>query len=167
MISILQKIADRFHIDLNLFSRKNSPSNTQKQNHIVLSLNQSGGQTAHTIINEGMPQRTIRDAREILVSKLKQYPSQNYQIHLSSGDQEIENLAREIDTALKEAGWTQKGFIYRLVGFYPPGITIEIREVNEVFQFLADILQAAGLKVHGNKTPNSQELRIYIGPNNE
>ncbi len=142
-----------------------NPPKSESKNVFITAINPIHSQVAHTIINQKTPQRTISSIRPKLIERLRLSP-QGYQIHLSSGDSEMEIFAREIDSVFKEGGWTSMGFTYRLAGFYPSGTTIEVKEVTEINQFIANILHSIGLKIIGNKTPDSKELRIYIGPNN-
>ncbi|PCI20132.1 hypothetical protein COB64_02375 [Candidatus Wolfebacteria bacterium] len=142
-----------------------NPPQSNSENIFITAINPVQSQVAHTIVNLKPSQRTILPIKARLIERLKLSP-QEYQLHLSSGDSEIEILAKEIDQAFKEAGWENTGFIYNLASFYPPGITIEVNEVNEINQFIADIFHSLRLTVTANKTHDSKEFRLYIGPNN-
>lgn len=142
-----------------------NPPESSSGNVFITAINPIQSQIAYTIINQTPPQRTILPIKNKLIERLKQSP-QKYKLNLSNGDNEMEVFAREIDSAFKDAGWTNIGSIYRCVGFYPPGVTFEVHDVNEINQFIADIFSSAGLKVTGNKSPDSKVFGIYIGPNN-
>lgn len=130
----------------------------------ITSINQSGGQTAHTIINAKKPQRTIVNVQKELTKKLKLFP-QDYEIKLSNGDSEIKNFANEIKKMFNDAGWNNISFEYNLAGFYPNGITVGVKEPREIAQFIANAFGSAGLRVSYERVPKAEVLTIFIGPN--
>lgn len=110
------------------------------------------------------PDRTISTIRDSIINKIKEYP-QNYKIFLSNGVSEMNAFAKEIDEVFKEAGWTNIGFVYNLAGFYSPGITFGVKEVDDVSQYLADLFHSNGFKVTANKYADIENLHLIIGPN--
>ncbi|NTV44717.1 MAG: hypothetical protein HGA67_03405 [Candidatus Yonathbacteria bacterium] len=115
------------------------------------------------IINK-QPERSVYLLKDELIEKIKRFP-QNYKIFLSNGDHEMESFAKEIDQAFKEAGWTNTGFIYKLVGFYDPGITFGVKEVDKPSQDIANLFHSKGFKVTANKYSDIDQFHIIIGPN--
>jgi hypothetical protein len=137
-----------------------------ENNTPVIQSVQTIGQVGNNIVvNNTPPQRTILSIKNELISELSTYPQESFRIKLSFGDVESDRLAREISAVLKEVGWNEIGFEYRFDGFYPTGVTIEVKEVSEASQLLADLFAKANLKVSGNIIPELEILTIYIGPN--
>ncbi len=141
-----------------------NPPESKSPNVYITAINPVASQVAHTIVNNAPLQRTIAPIRDVLINKIKLNPL-DYQIHLSTGDHEMESLAQEIDTAFKEAGWKQTGFIYSLASFYPAGITIAVSQADEINLFILNTFYQGGLKTKGETMVVAKELRIYIGPN--
>lgn len=74
---------------------------------VITTVNQSGGQVAHQIINEGEPRRLIASASlDGLVQRLHRFPSEKFFISASVGHSEAHRLAEVLHSALKRAGWT-------------------------------------------------------------
>lgn len=134
----------------------------------IISINQTGGQVAHTIVNEKPLRRNLGDSqKELIIENLKKYPPESFIIRLASGDPEADHIARQLQEVLKRAGWNESAFAYKLAGSYPAGIEIAVGDnVTAAQQVLADSFATIGkLKVKGNKYNNVFEPTIIIGPN--
>jgi ATP-dependent protease HslVU (ClpYQ) ATPase subunit len=133
----------------------------------VISNYQSGGQTAHTIINHKSNRRKVDNGFEKkIIKELKTHPSQNFEIMLMNGDSEANDIANQIKDILEKSGWTIKGFIFNLAGSYKPGIEIAVgKNVSEAEQQIANLFNSAGLKVTANKYDNVKNVKIIVGPN--
>jgi hypothetical protein len=131
----------------------------------VISINQSGGQTAKTIINERPVARSLRNAREAIVMELRKHDPVEYEIHVLMNDIEANNLAKELQDILYSAGWTDGRILQELGGTYPPGFTVSRDKPSKASEVITLVLYNSGLKgamwpeLRGNK------LCIYIGPN--
>ena len=134
----------------------------------VTSINQQGGQTAHTIINQ-RPQRRALDesSKQLIIDELKKLPSESFHIWLANGDPEADFIAKQLKEVLISAGWEEKGFIYKLAGSYPEGIEIAIgQNLSPSQQTLADLLYRIGkLNISGKKYDDVTEVTIIVGPN--
>lgn len=158
---------------------------TSQSNITIFSIGQTGGQTAHTIINNKTPKRSILNPEHI-INTLKQYPVATYRLHYSTSDAEAYSLACEIDNILLKSGWEKIDPVQRLAGpSLPEGITIFMLKPSESFVELNNQLwQALGnkgvegqvlqdvdniFKVHGYPAivlpENREGVVIFIGPN--
>jgi hypothetical protein len=73
----------------------------------ITTINQSGGQVAHQIINNGEPRRLVTaTSLDELVRRLRGLPSERYFISASVGHAEAYRLAETLYLALKRAAWT-------------------------------------------------------------
>ena len=134
----------------------------------VVSINQTGGQVAHTIINQKPLRRSIGDAEvKLIIEGLRKNPPENFAIRLASGDQEADQIARQIQAILKGAGWKESSFEYKLAGSYDLGIELAVgTNVTTSQQALADLLVGTGkLTIRPNKYTNVSEVTFIIGPN--
>ncbi len=156
---------------------------------VVLSQNQSGGITAHTVtINDKTKKRSINKSIDVIVNELKKYPIAAYRLHYSSSDPEATDLANDIDEILKKANWQRIDPIQRIAGpSLPKGVTIFMLKKAEPMVTLNNQLWTAlnnkGVegqilqdidnifKIHGwppVELPNGRDgVVIFIGPNQE
>lgn len=134
----------------------------------VVSINQTGGQTAQTIINQKPYARALNDIKiQKIQEQLKKYSPIPFVIKLSSGDAELEALANSIKIMLEGLNWENKSFEYNLLESYSDGLEIAIGKIVEpVHQELANSLVNLGnLKIRANKYTNIDILTFIIGPN--
>lgn len=135
---------------------------------IVMSVNQSGGQTAHTIVNNAPLQRKLGHLRERLVQALSPLAPQDYVIRLPSGDAEVDRIAHELDSTLEQCGWQRKGFKYIMAGCLPPGIEIAVDGANEPRLILLNELSMdSSLLIRGNTYSNIVGVIVTVGPHPE
>lgn len=74
---------------------------------VITTINQSGGQVAHQIINEGEPRRSITGASlDALVQRLRVFAPEKFFISAPMGHSEAHRLAETLYSALKRATWT-------------------------------------------------------------
>lgn len=156
---------------------------------VVISQNQTGGITAHTVtINNKIPKRSLKNSIDSIVKELKKYPIAAYRIHYSPNDPETNELANDIDKTLIDAGWQRIDPIKRLGGpNLPKGITVYMLRPEEPMLALTNQLWSAlgnkGVegnvltdmdnifKIHGwspiDLPPGRGGVVIFIGPNPE
>lgn len=155
---------------------------------VVISQNQSGGITAHTVNNYGTPKRSLTQHKNEIVTLMKQFPIATYRLEYSTSDIDSNNLAVQLDSILLELNWQRVHPIMRLGGPpFEPGVSIYTIKDTEPMASLANLLwQALGNKgvqrivltdvdnvfrVHGwpaQELPdNKQGVVIVIGPNTE
>lgn len=133
----------------------------------VVSINQSGGQVAKTIINPKPAPRLLASHDRRLIGRLSSLPPLEYILHLLSGDSEARNLADELNAVLKNAGWVKKNVLTHLSGSFSPGIILYRNCESDGSQALLEALVGAGLKVSGQAEFKGEEVNIYIGPHPE
>ncbi len=133
---------------------------------VVISQNQSGGQTAKTIINQVPEKRNILGKEDILKKYLEKSQPNECDIHVLMNDLEAYDLATQIKTVLDNAGWKTGSIIKGLGGYYPPGITITRDKESNASENLLEGLFLTGLKnVIGQQEFKGNKIGIYIGPN--
>ena len=137
----------------------------------ITAINPVASQIAHTIVNQGIPQRKLNPTLVAeFIRRAKQLPSENYTIHISNSDSEKEAFAQELDSALVAAGWNQPGPIHGFVREFgsvrAAGIGIQIKEERDANKLLALMISQSGVKFRGFRKPDyKDEITIYIGPN--
>jgi hypothetical protein len=134
-------------------------------NSEVVSINQSGGQTARTIINQKPIQRTLKHARSTIISELKNIEPIDYDIQILMNDMEANNLAEEIKEIFHNAGWTKGEIIRGMGGVHPSGITISRNTPTKQSEVITVLFINAGLYCAMWPELRGTKLGIYIGPN--
>lgn len=153
---------------------------------VVISQNQTGGITAHTVNINKPEKRNIKTSFESIFSELKKHPNAVYRLHYSTNDVESVDLANDIDRVLQEANWKRIHPITRVAGpSFPKGITIfmlnESEEAVTLFNQLWISLGNEGVegqvckdldnifKIHGyppvELPKGTNGIVIFIGPN--
>jgi len=93
-----------------LMAKKEPPTVTVHgpvQGPLVISQNQSGGQTAATINNFGPPKRTLAiETRAAMIAALRSAPPAVVGIASTQGDSEASDFKSLLANVFKEAGWT-------------------------------------------------------------
>ncbi len=154
---------------------------------VVISQNQQGGITAHTVITKP-EKRSIKASSITLIDELKKYPVATYRLHYSSYDLESVELANEIDAILQEANWQRIHPIIRMGGHaFQKGVTIfMLKKDQEILALTNQLWYALGnkgvkgeiqtdldniFKIDGwspQELPNGKNgVVIFIGPNPE
>lgn len=144
----------------------NNQSGHYTDNSTVVSINQSGGQTAKTIINQKQIRRTFKPHKDLIKTWLKLTPPTAYAIQILMNDLEAFDLAKELKEIFDEAGWPDGNIIKGLGGYYPPGITITRDKESEQSNNILEVIYRTGLKnVTGQAAFKGDRIGIYIGPN--
>ena len=131
----------------------------------IVSINQSGGQVAKTIINPMPVPRSVSFHEQQIVDRLSILPPLDYIIRVLSGDSEARNLADQLDAVLTKAGWSKKNILTHLTGSFLPGIVLFRDRVSDGSQALLEVLVSTGMTVLGQKEFRGEEINIYIGAN--
>jgi|GEM_PF-4284522 len=133
----------------------------------VITVNQTGGQAAQTIINQRIRQRALSSfAISSIQAHLSKFAPIQYKIWLSSGDDEQTNFANSLKEMLEGLNWENVGFKYNLAGHHKEGFEIAIgKKVEPVHQTLAYCLQQIGnIQLRATKYNNVDILTLIIGP---
>jgi len=143
----------------------NITSSTISNGSIIFTPHQMGGQVAHSIVNIGQQPRQVSQAvANVLISELRKYPNENFEITALMGDAETVNLAQILETILKHAGWTSSsGISQTLFSGLPRGVIIETPVEKPSLKILLNWLGQVGLKPQGFLKPNSNTTRIIVG----
>ncbi|MDP2336966.1 MAG: hypothetical protein Q8N05_11075 [Bacteroidota bacterium] len=111
---------------------------------VVVSQNQTGGITAHTVNINKAQKRSIANSIGEISQALKQYPIAAYRLEYSSSDPENNSLALEIDKLLIGLNWQRFDPVIRIAGpQHTPGITIYMLKQAEPMITLANQLWIA------------------------
>jgi len=109
---------------------------------VVISQDQHGGITAHTVNIHKTPNRILQNPTE-LISKLKSLKPVGYRLQYSTTDNETITFAHLLDSVLQAAGWKNVGVIQQMFPPYSNGIRIcSIKETPETIA-LANYLWVA------------------------
>lgn len=137
-------------------------------NSTIISINQTGGQTAKTIVNQRPVRRTFIPHKTIITQYLKLISPSPYVIHILMNDYETATLAQELKEIMESAGWTAGGITRGMGGTYPPGVTITWDEEVPQRDYIYSAMLATGFKninVGGRMNIGTGKIGIYIGPN--
>lgn len=165
----LQKPAKKMEEGNKSNSKKNQdPINIGTVNgDVVISNNQTGGITAHTI-NYGIPPRKITDdwANQLLL-ELKKLPVDTFQMHCLMNSSESYELAVRIEKILLSAGWkTSPNGIQRKIFNEPiKNIIVEVNKRSSTSNLLWHWFDLMGFKPIGHETNIGQVIDIIVGEN--
>lgn len=134
-------------------------------NSEVVSINQSGGQTANTIINKKPRKRSLSHARDMFISELSKIEPIDYDIQVLMNDMEANSLAQEVKEVFHTAGWNKGEIIKGLGGVYHPGIAISRNIPTKQSEVITVLFIKAGLFCAILDELRGSKLQIYIGPN--
>jgi len=143
----------------------NISSSTISNGSVIFTQQQMGGQVAHSIVNIGQqPRQVSQAAANALISELRKYPGENFEIAALMGDAETVNLAQILEAILKHAGWSSSsGVSQSLFSGLPRGVIIETPVEKPGLRILLNWLGQIGLKPQGFLKPNSNATRIIVG----
>lgn len=143
----------------------NITSNTISNGSIIFTQHQMGGQVAHSIVNVGQQPRGVSQAAaNALISELRKYPAENFEITALMGDAETVNLAQILETILKHAGWSSSsGISQSLFSGLPRGVIIETAVEKPRLNIFLNWLGQVGLKPTGSLKSDSKLTKIIVG----
>ena len=142
----------------------NITSNIISHGSIIFTQHQMGGQVAHSIVNVGQQPRQIgQGVANVLISELRKYPPEEFEISSLMSDAETYNLAQNLETILKLAGWTSSGVIQSLFSGLPRGVIVETPVEKLSLKILLNWLGQIGLKPQGHLIADRKNTRIIVG----
>lgn len=113
-------------------------------NALVVSNNQKGGITAHTVNLTKATKRVIQDSVGSILNHLKNQPIAAFKLFYSTSDPETYSLAKEINTMLRKAGWREIPPVLLIAGpGFNSGINLIISKEEEPFITFANKLYNA------------------------
>jgi len=131
---------------------------------IIYSVNQSGGQIAHSIVNKGPQPRSLSvSAANVLVQHLRALPPERYEVETVNGDSEASRLAHQIDNMLSHTGWSATEFATSNFPQHMTGITISYPTKNRAIELLADFLKEAQLHPRLMLLPSLDKVHVLVG----
>lgn len=119
----------------------------------VVSINQMGGQTAHSIVNQGPQPRGVSSAAgEALVAALRRHPPEQYQLSYMM-EAESAELGEVLAELLERGGWQQKLLVPGATtsGGPPRGVVVETSVDTPAIDALTGWLEKAGLEPQVNR----------------
>jgi hypothetical protein len=141
---------------------------------VITTFNQSGGQVAHQIVNEGEPRRRPSQASlGDLANRLAPLPKERFFISAPTGYSEAHRLAETLYAALKNAGWTTRsdgpGQLMGASPPVPPGVHFCIDRESPSARAFAQWCMSEGLSptfyvgpLPGRAWPDTVD--IVVGP---
>lgn len=138
--------------------------NTAIGGSVITTVNQMGGQAAHSITNVGhQPRRFTKAAANTLVQRLRRLPPQNVDIVALMNDAESILLAQDLDAVVKEAGWTTSGVTQAVTMPVPRGVVIQMPSQTDALLTLGQWLIDVGFKAGGLDEPTMTTPTIRVG----
>lgn len=142
----------------------NISSNNVRNGSIIYSVNQSGGQIAHSITNIGLQQRMISsEAVAALPKELRQLSPLKFEIEVVHGDAEASRLGHQIKDALHSAGWECVAFASSMFPSPMTGVTVSASVTGEPVTKLMTLLAGAMLKPKQATVPGLDRIHILVG----
>lgn len=142
----------------------NISNSTIEGGSIIYSVNQSGGQIAHSITNIGPHPRDLSlSAANALVERLRSLPSEKYEVETVNGDAEASRLAHQLDNMLSHTGWAATTFATSIFPQHITGITLSFPRQTEAVQLLADFLERAQLQPKLVLLPSLDKVHLLVG----
>lgn len=143
----------------------NIDSSTISHGSVIFTQHQMGGQVAHSIVNVGkQPRQVSQAAANALISELRKYPGESFEITALMNDAETYNLAQILEVILKHAGWTSSsGISQSMFTGLPRGVIIETPIEKPSLIILLNWLGQIGLKPQGSLVPDRDKTRIIVG----
>lgn len=136
---------------------------------LVASYNQTGGQTALFIHNEGLKRRTLRGLtiRKDWLEGMKARPVENLVVALYSPDGEAQAFAKDVALFAKDVGWTEEiarpAILWGPLDFTGVHITSKRKDdPGDPLRIFATWLHGSGFDVSFGITPSNN--RIHIAP---
>lgn len=132
----------------------------------ITSINQSGGQVAHTINNVGPPARSISaEARTRAVRVLQAYPSGRIAFASTQGDMEADSFKRQLMTLFAEGGWEVLDRQTFMFFGARRGVVVTIplgSSEQGAPQIVAQVIALTGSPVAANRGDMANETGFYI-----
>ncbi len=142
--------------------------NTAINGSNIFTVNQMGGQVAHTITNVGpQPRRVTQAAANQLITTLRHHPPvDSFTTECLMGDVESDNLASTLVSILASSGWTWTGTRQSMFAVGAPrGIVVYTPNPTRTLEVFIGWLRAVGFQANGAVDPSLKEVRVFIGAN--
>ena len=147
---------------------KQTPISVKNVNgDVVISQNQTGGITAHTI-NYGIPPRQITESSaNELIADLKKYPAESFRISCIMNNSESFRLAQNLEQILKLAGWkgSADGIEQKIFNEPIKNVLVEVDKRRSSVETLVNWFQKINFKPIGHTTPVGDTVEVIVGEN--
>jgi hypothetical protein len=140
-------------------------NNTLTGGSIIHTQNQSGGQTAHSIINYHQPAREVGQATaEAIVAKLRQFPGEPFRVISLSTDGGTMGLARKLESILQLSGWQSQQNVSLTMCPDPVAgdVILGLPSQKPSFDTLRTLLRQVGLDVRAEVRADLKMLEISV-----
>jgi hypothetical protein len=140
-------------------------NNTVAGGSIIHTQNQSGGQTAHSIVNYHQPPREIGQViAEAMVAQLRQFSCEQFRIISLSSDGSTMRLARQLDSILQLSGWQSQQNVSLTICPDPVAgdVILNLPSQKPSFDTLVTLLQQAGLDARSVIRTDLKMLEITV-----
>jgi hypothetical protein len=141
-------------------------NNTITGGSIIHTQQQSGGQTAHSIVNNyGRTNRQIGPAvAEAMVAELRQYPGEAFKVTSRSQGSDTMQLARRIQELLMLSGWALQQNLSLAIcpDTQDTEVILAVPGTKPSYEALLRCLRQAGMEARGETRPGLQLLEISV-----
>ena len=133
----------------------------------VISMNQTGGQTARLIQNIGQQQRKLPADEQPIIARLSKFAGTENNLEFAATDGESHRLAMAIGSLVKEAGWVIKESSAALWARPPSGVIVrgpgeKIDDFEPAMRELGSCLKQSGIETVAEPSP---KLEVVVGFN--
>ena len=131
----------------------------------VVSVGQSGGQTARNIVNVGTQQRTLQNAdTSAFLDWLRQNPNSEIKVTALLGNAESFQLAAELKELFESAGWKVDGISQAVYGEVPKGIKMKGKASDQgTLKEIGQRILNMGLQTEGWLDESASGIEIVVG----
>lgn len=130
----------------------------------IHTVNQSGGQVAHSITNFGPLKRSLRpDIGKSLSLELSKLPPEHFEIQSVAGDPEARSLAFEICAALQDGGWLCETFASSQFPQPMFGLVVSAKRTRVSVQEVIEKFGRSGLDPELKLLSGLKQINILVG----
>lgn len=140
-------------------------NNTVTAGSIVHAQNQSGGQTAHSIVNYYRPAREVSEAiADALVARLRHFPAEPFRVISFSSDGSTMAMARRLDSLLQLSGWQHDQNVSLTMSPEPRegDVILGLPAPKPSYDVLLVLLRQAGLDARAEVRADLKILEISV-----
>jgi hypothetical protein len=140
-------------------------NNTVFGGSIIHTQNQSGGQTAHSIINYHQAARDLDQViAEAMVAQLRQFPGEPFRVISLSSDGSTMRLARRLESILQLSGWRSQQNVSLTICPDPVAgdVVLNLPCQKPSFDALIALLRQAGLDSRSEIRAGLQMLEVTV-----
>ena len=142
----------------------NITNNVVQNGSIIYSVNQTGGQVAHSITNIGPQPRDLQPGpATALAAELRTLPPLKFEVEAVHGDAEATRLAHQLAGLLNAAGWECGAFASSMFPSHMTGLTVSFPEETAAVKRLLSFLATSQLSPKAARHPTLDKVHLLVG----